>query len=56
MTYQGVPAVLVAWPTGGSTPRFLMPLAPLGLVYVCHGLRLLGTWRGRATAPAPRPR
>jgi hypothetical protein len=47
------PMVLVAWPTGGSTPRFLMPMAPLGLVYVCHGLRLLGSWRGPVWERAP---
>jgi hypothetical protein len=40
-------AILV-WPCTESTQRLLLPLAPLCLVYVCHGLRRLGAWRGAA--------
>jgi hypothetical protein len=42
------PMALLVWPSAESTPRFLLPLAPLVLVYVCHALRRLGTWRGPA--------
>ncbi len=42
------PAAILVWPSADSSPRFLIPLAPLGLVYVCHGLRRLGAWRGAA--------
>lgn len=36
------PLAIATWPSTGSSPRFLMPLAPLGLVYACYGLRHIG--------------
>ncbi len=42
------PAAILTWPCTESSPRLLLPVAPLCLVYVCHGLRRLGGWRGPA--------
>jgi hypothetical protein len=39
-------AILVLFPASESTVRYLAPLAPLALVYVCHGLRRVGAWLG----------
>jgi 4-amino-4-deoxy-L-arabinose transferase-like glycosyltransferase len=39
-------AAMVIWPTTESTVRYLAPLAPLALVYVCHGLRCVGARLG----------
>ncbi len=47
------PAILLIWPSAESTPRFLLPLAPLVLVYVCQALRQLGAWRGPAWERVP---
>jgi hypothetical protein len=40
------PAAILAWPSAESSPRLLLPVAPLCLVYVCHGLRRVGGWCG----------
>jgi hypothetical protein len=47
------PAAILVWPSADTTPRFLLPVAPLCLVYVCHGLRRLGAWRGPAWERLP---
>jgi hypothetical protein len=47
------PAVLLVWPSAESTQRFLLPLAPLVLVYACQALRRLGAWCGPAWEHAP---
>jgi hypothetical protein len=47
------PAAILVWPCAESTPRFLLPLAPLCLVCVCHSLRRLGAWRGPAWERLP---
>jgi 4-amino-4-deoxy-L-arabinose transferase-like glycosyltransferase len=39
-------ATLVLFPASESTVRYLAPVAPLALVYVCHGLRRLGSRLG----------
>jgi hypothetical protein len=46
-------AAILVWPSADSSPRLVFPLAPLGLVYVCHGLRRLGAWRGAAWERLP---
>jgi hypothetical protein len=39
-------ATLVIYPPTSTTVRYLAPLAPLALVYVCHGLRWVGARLG----------